>query len=83
MEKYYNLQKYLKDHNKFYLTLSFEEIGEILGFELPSTAINKRSWWGNEDIETTSHSQCRAWRKAGWKVESVDFNERKVTFSRE
>ena len=83
MEKYYNLQKYLEDQDKSSITLSFEEIEEILGFELPSTAINKRSWWGNEDIETTRHSQCRAWRNAGWKVESVDFHEIKVTFSHE
>ena len=83
MEKYCNLQKYFEGQNKSPVALSFEEIEEILGFELPSTAINQRSWWGNEDIETTRHSQCRAWRNAGWEVESVDFKERKVAFSRE
>ena len=83
MEKYYNLQKYFEDQDKSSIMLSFEEIEEILGFKLPSTAINQRSWWGNEDIKITRHSQCRAWRNAGWKVESVDLNEKKVAFSRE
>jgi len=74
MSKYDALQHYLEKSQKQNVTLSYDEIEEILGFSLPASASKHRPWWGNG-----GHSQARAWLNAEYEVASVDLG-RSVTF---
>ncbi|MBW4436668.1 MAG: DUF4268 domain-containing protein [Pleurocapsa minor GSE-CHR-MK-17-07R] len=61
------------------ISVTFEQIDAILGFSLPKSALEHRSWWAND---YTSHVQSQQWLNADWKVSHVDFNLQKVEFSR-
>jgi hypothetical protein len=61
------------------VTLSFEEITDLIQEGLPPSAGEHRAWWSNDP---SSGRQSNAWMRAGWKVESVDFGEKVVTFTR-
>ena len=67
MTKYDPLYIYLKDSNKFQVTLSFDELERILGFKLPNSAKQHQEWWANEDVNTTRHVHCKSWQNAGYK----------------
>ena len=76
------LKDYLKDlsMSKSEITLSFDQINKILQTDLPYSAYHYRAWWANE--VNGPHVQAHAWQDAGWKVESVDFNRKRVRFLR-
>ncbi|MGO9060394.1 MAG: Swt1 family HEPN domain-containing protein [Candidatus Binataceae bacterium] len=50
------------------ITLTFDEIEEILGEQLPPSAANYQAWWANEDPYGTMMVQKRAWLLAGFKA---------------
>ena len=54
--------------------LNFDEVGALVGC-LPSSATS-RQWWAN-----SSHVQALAWCAAGFHVESVSLDHRRVRFS--
>lgn len=60
------------------ITMSFSEIGRIVG-GLPPSAYGIRQWWAND-----SKVEARAWRSAGWHVDKggVDLNSQTVRFAR-
>jgi hypothetical protein len=58
----------------------FEQIERILNDKLPPSAYENWAWWANE--KEGNHVNARAWANAGWKVESVDFNTKRVTLVR-
>lgn len=60
------------------ITLSFERIKEIIGEDLPESAYQHRAWWANQE----GGSRAPNWRRAGFKVEPVNLEQEKVTFSR-
>jgi hypothetical protein len=62
------------------ITLSFDQINQILGRKLPATANNRQQWWGNQTGHT--HSQAMAWRAAGFKVGRAKMDKRWVRFER-
>ena len=70
--KYTPLENYLRDlpANQKEVALSFEQIEQILGSKLPSSAHEYRQWWENE--KEGNHVNARAWANAGWKVGNVD-----------
>src|SRR4051794_30703944 len=55
---------------------SFDQIGEMVG-GLPASAGELRQWWAND-----SKSQALAWRAAGWHVDQVYLDRRRVRFAR-
>lgn len=73
----YKLMDIAKDNDK--LMLRFEDIESILGFELPPSARQLRSWWANDSM---THVQSRAWLFAGWRVSVIGLSSETVTFSR-
>jgi hypothetical protein len=73
--RYASLGEHLRSRSGGSVTVSFEEIAEIVG-GLPGSARNHRAWWANDE----SHVQARAWLQAGWRVEAVDVEEARVTF---
>lgn len=76
--KYAPLEKYLRDlpdgHKE--VTLGFEQIERIINAKLPASAYGYRQWWENE--KEGNHVNARAWINAGWEVESVDFDRKRV-----
>lgn len=81
MSVYSPLQQRLANATQASVTMSFEEIEQILGRKLPPSAYDeqiKRQWWANTD----THSQARAWLRAGRKAK-LDTARNNVTFVRE
>jgi hypothetical protein len=80
--KYTPLENYLRDlpDSQGEVTLPFEQIERILNAKLPSSAYEDQRWWASE--KEGNHMSRRAWSNAGWKVESVDINKKRVTLIR-
>lgn len=79
--KYTPLENYLRDlpESQREVTLRFVQIERILNDKLPASAYY-RQWWENE--KEGNHVNARSWSNAGWKVESLDFNEKWVKLIR-
>ena len=81
--KYAPLENYLRelpaDQNE--VTLSFEQIEEILKSKLPASAYEDERWWRHET--EGNHVNKRAWANAGWQVGTVNLHEKCVRFARE
>ena len=82
MAKYDPLREYLRDRSANEVTLSFDQIEDIIRAALPPSAHRYREWWANEKPQRTAHVQAVAWQEAGWKVSSVDFLAEQVLFVR-
>ena len=74
MTKYTKLTCWL--NNPQLVVLSFKQIENIIDDHLPESAHKYAAWWGKD----TDSEQCRAWRDAGWEVESVDLRSEEVVF---
>jgi len=80
--RYAPLEEYLRelpeDHRE--VTLGFGQLEKILKAELPASAYEDDRWW----LKATeaNHISARSWAKAGWQVESVDVNRKRVKLIR-
>lgn len=61
------------------LSISFEEVEEIIGGELPGSAYKNRSWWANDSV---GHVQSKQWLDVNWRVAGVNMTEKQVRFAR-
>jgi hypothetical protein len=68
----------LVKQNKVSISLTFQEIEQILGFSLPSSAYSHRAWWAN----SLSHPQAGSWVKVGWRVSKVNIERNIILFRR-
>jgi|GEM_PF-5896192 len=75
--KYLPLAEYLRGSQHARVTLTYQELEELLGFTLPASAKRHRAWWGNSIV---GHSQAAAWLNEGWRVVGVTTTA--VTFQR-
>ena len=83
MSKYDALETWLKGCGRQRAELTFAGVEEILGEGLPMTARCRRQWWANSGAnERDRHVQAKAWYRAGYAVETVDFDEETVCFVR-
>ena len=80
--KYTPLEHYLRDlpESQSKVTLGFEQIERILNAKLPSSAYEDQRWW--EHATEGNHVNARAWTNAGWKIESLDVNKKRVKLIR-
>ena len=78
--KYDALRDWLATAEQDTVTLSFEEIDELVG-SLPQSAWDHQAWWANE--RSGSHVQARSWREAGFRTAYVDQKGGWVRFERE
>ncbi len=78
VSKYDSLREHLDRLPPELVQLSFAEIDRIVA-GLPPSAYEHRAWWSNE--RQGSHVQAIGWLDAGRRVESVDLNTTRVTFS--
>jgi hypothetical protein len=74
--KYDPLKAHLAGRPRGEFTLSFREMEQVLGFELPKSAARPQ-WWAN--VEGGQHVQTKAWRDAGFDAFLVA-GSRKVRF---
>ena len=80
--KYTSLENYLRDLplSQKEVTLTFEQIEEILKTTLPSSAYEDQRWWEHET--EGNHRNTRSWSNAGWMIDSLDVNAKWVKFVR-
>jgi hypothetical protein len=85
MGKYDLLTAFLRRQPAKEVRLSFEDImdEDKIGVDLPRSAGECREWWANESPRETRHTQCVAWRRAGWHVKHVDPVREFVIFERD
>lgn len=76
--KYEPIGSHLKSMGGEVATLSFDEVEELIGGPLPSSARRHRAWWANTD----THSQASVWLKSGWTVARADLENATITFAR-
>jgi hypothetical protein len=60
------------------LSVSFQQIEDILKKELPRSAFEYRAWWSNDPMKP----QSAAWLEEGWRTTSVNMTQRRLTFVR-
>ena len=64
------------------LVMCFSEIERAARRSLPPSARKYRQWWANA-TSGGYHPHAQSWRRAGWRVKSVDFGQSRVTFERD
>lgn len=77
--KFKRLSEYLGNQTEHSVLLTFKQIEQIMGCELPEIAKSYNRWW-HHGIRSPD-SPARAWKKAGYEVdfvgsESVTFKHR-------
>jgi hypothetical protein len=60
------------------LSVTFQEIEDILGKELPRSAFEYRAWWANDPTKP----QSAAWLDEGWRTMAISMSDRRLTFVR-
>jgi hypothetical protein len=80
VSKYENLTVYLVDTDpeKSPLTLTFDQIEQIIRAPLPGSARQYQAWWANQSGK--GHSQAYSWACAGWRTSDLDLENERVTF---
>lgn len=74
--KYYLLEQYLSNLNESEIKLSFYQLEEIIGDNLPPSAFSLPQWWHSHPED-----HGRAWVNSGFKVK-VDLAKKIVTFTK-
>ncbi|WP_420913224.1 DUF7662 domain-containing protein, partial [Indiicoccus explosivorum] len=77
-KKYLSLADYFRSASSSRIVLSFQEIEQIIGHQLPNAAYLNKSWW-KKTKPPARHFY--AWTNAGYAVENVD-SAGNVTFIR-
>lgn len=77
-EKYSELTTYLERSNADSLKLSFPEIENIIGMELPESAYRYQALWSNSE----SHAIAFGWLNAGYMTKNVDVSNETIEFVR-
>ena len=76
-EKYKGLAEYLYEKWEKKIELSYSQIEDILGFNLPPTAYNlPQAYWAN----TKTHSYASSWLAVGYKAKVL--GDKKIVFER-
>ncbi|MDR3291439.1 MAG: hypothetical protein LBT10_04735 [Methanobrevibacter sp.] len=78
-KKYKKLYDYFLNSYKDTETLTFTDIEEIIGGELPNSAYKHGAWWGNEN-DHKRHSA--SWIQAGWKVIEKNLENKEIIFKK-
>lgn len=77
-KKYRKLSAMLAEADGKPVSMSFKEIEDVLGFELPASAREHRAFWAN----TESHSIALSWLSVGYKTMVVDLAEERIIFEK-
>lgn len=80
MSKYAPFAAHLQAQQANSVTLTFQEIGDLVG-GLPASALIHEAWWANSRTED-SHTWAHLWLAAGWERGMLDLAKGVVTFVR-
>ena len=75
--RYEPLTVHLRRSGGAEISMTFEEIEAVLGFNLPPRASTHRAWFSNNP---TNNPMTAAWLAAGYKSANVDMNNRMLVF---
>ena len=76
------LRKWLCSQSAAHITMTFDQIEEILGRSLPHSARMRARWWQNEKPFGSHNTQCKAWVDAGFYAKNLDLSKETVDFVR-
>jgi hypothetical protein len=79
MSKYEPLGHYLRRQKADSLTLTFDQIEKIVGFDLPASQ-DSYAWWSNNP---DNNVMTKVWLDAGWRVKHIRLKEREIVFHRD
>lgn len=79
MSKYDNLGAYLASQPLMEIPMTFSEIENVTGTNLPPKAQHHRAWWSNNP---SNNVMTKIWLKAGYETSQVDMEGRKLVFKR-
>ena len=79
LSRYAALANWLTQQKEEKVSLTFEQVEQIINSPLPDSALQLRAWWANDRV---GHYHSILWLEAGWKVIYVNLNEKQVIFSR-
>ena len=77
MSKYAPLAAHLRESGQDTVPMTFDDIAQIIGAELPSSAFTHRAWWSNNP---TNNVMTHAWLEAGYTTAEVDMAARTLVF---
>jgi hypothetical protein len=77
-DKFSRFTAYLRNNDSDFLTLSFSQIEEILGFKLSPSAYLYEAQWAN----TESQSLPMSWIRAGFHSCNLNLTEKSISFSK-
>jgi hypothetical protein len=69
--KYNDLYRYFENLNGTKVHLTFKEIENIAGVDLPPSAYNYIAYWHT----SKTHTITRAWEENGWKMKGASLGE--------
>lgn len=79
LSKYEPLKIYLKNQNLERVPMRFDDIENLVGFDLPKSSRNHRAWWSNNPSNSVI---THAWLGAGYETSEVDMAGERLTFRR-
>lgn len=79
MGKYEPLGSFLRGQRAAEVPMTFHEIEQITGVELPPKAQHHRAWWSNN---ASNNVMTKVWLEAGYESTQVDMSARKLVFRR-
>lgn len=77
MTKYEPLHRFLDAAQNDRIAMTFAEIEDLIGTQLPPSARKHRAWWSNNPSNSVI---TYAWLTAGYKSENVDLEREKLVF---
>ena len=77
-QKFIDFENYLKNSNKEFIELEFEQIEHIIGQKLCPSAYRHKEYWYLSD----THSFPLTWHNAGYKMEKLDLLKKTVYFTK-
>ncbi len=77
--KYEPLQTHLESVGIDKIEMTFHEIEQFIGSELPGSARKCRAWWSNNP---SNGAMTRAWLDAGYKTEGFSMDQEFLNFSK-
>jgi hypothetical protein len=77
MSKFAPLTGYLRSLPSTECRMSFQEVEEVLGFQLPPSARRHRPWWSNNPHNS---AMTKAWLAAEFRTERVDMERETLVF---
>ena len=75
-EKYMPLTEHLKKTGKREILMTMNEIQDILGFSLDTSAFRYREFWANCTASTKAYS----WMDAGYEITEINLKEGTILF---